>query len=148
MRGRCMCGAVSFEAEPPKFESHACHCTMCRRWTGGPILCVSVPEPAIRFEGRAPIRTIQSSGWAERAWCDGCGSGLWYRITLEGPHSGTLEIPLGLFDAPDGFLLKSEIFIDRKPACYAFAGERPRLTEAETMALYAPAPAPKEGDAP
>ena len=46
------------------------------------------------------------------------------------------EIPLGLFDDPAGIPLVREIFIDRKPEAYAFAGDHPRLTEAEVMALY------------
>lgn len=136
MRGRCLCGKVSVEAEPPEHQAHACHCTMCRRWTGSALICVTVPESAIRVEGREHIRTIQSSDWAERAWCDGCGSGLWYRITMEGPLNGTYEIPLGLFDDPDGVPLVKEIYIDRKPDGYAFAGTHKTMTEAEVEAMF------------
>ena len=109
---------------------------MCRRWTGSALVCVTVPEAAIRVEGRDHIRTIQSSDWAERAWCDGCGSGLWYRITMEGPLKGTYEIPLGLFDDPDGVPLVKEIYIDRKPDGYAFAGSHETMTEAEVEAMF------------
>ena len=83
------------------------------------------------------MRQLQSSDWAERAWCDRCGSGLWYRVTLEGPMQGQYHLPVGLFDEPDRFELRSEIYIDRKPAGYAFAGERKRLTKAEVEAQFA-----------
>lgn len=36
------------------------------------------------------------------------------------------------------FRLATEIYIDHKPAGYAFAGDHPQLTEAETLAKFAP----------
>ena len=50
MRGHCLCGAVSFEAEVEKRESHACHCGMCRRWSGSAMLAVTVPDAEMRIE--------------------------------------------------------------------------------------------------
>ena len=142
MRGRCMCGAVGFEADPAKSESHACHCEMCRRWTGSAMLAVEVGPEAIRFDEEAPIRTVQSSDWAERAWCDRCGATLYYRLTAEGPMQGTYHLAVGLFEAPERFPLAGEIFIDRKPASYAFAGHHPKMTAAEFEAMIAAAASP------
>ena len=136
MRGRCMCGAITFEAEPAAMAFHACHCDMCRHWTGAAMLAVSVPEGAIRFAGAEHIRAFQSSPWAERAWCDRCGSNLYYRLT-EGPLRGTYYVSLGAFDAPEAFAFGSEMYFDQKPASYGFAGERRTLTKAEVEAMYA-----------
>lgn len=137
MHGKCMCGAVAFEAEPEAMKMHACHCETCRRWTGVALLAVPVPVDGTRFTGAENIRTIRSSDWAERAWCDRCGSTLYYRVTLDGPHSRTYHMALGLFDAPEAFELASEIYYDRKPASFAFAGERKTLTKAEVEASFA-----------
>ena len=137
MRGRCMCGAVGFEAEPKAMTFHACHCEMCRHWTGSALLAVTVPDGAIRFLGAEAIRTFQSSPWAERAWCDRCGSNLYYRITTEGPMRGTYYVSLGTFEAPEAFAFASEIYFDCKPASYGFAGTRRTLTKAEVEATYA-----------
>lgn len=145
MHGRCMCGAVAFEAEVETSESHACHCAMCRRWTGSAMIAVTVPDGGVRFEGAEHVRTIRSSDWAERAWCDRCGSGLYYRITLEGPMKGTYEFCLGLFDDASDLPLTGEIYIDRKPSSFAYAGEHATMTEAEVEAMFG-LPAP-EGDA-
>lgn len=136
MRGQCLCGAVRFEATPRKTESAACHCEMCRRWTGSALLAVSVLPEDVRFEGAENIRTYTSSEWAERAWCDRCGTTLYYHLTTDAYGPQTYEISLGLFDEPDGFQLVSEIYIDRKPAGYAFAGEHPRQTKAEIEASF------------
>lgn len=133
MRGACLCGAVRFEAEPSEMHSHACHCEMCRRWSGSAFLAVPVRPDAIRIEGEASIRRFASSDWAERAFCGVCGSALFYRLK----EGGGLYVALGLFDEPDALPLASEIYIDRKPAAFAFAGERKRMTKAEVEAQFA-----------
>lgn len=133
MKGHCLCGAVSFEATPRAAETHVCHCETCRRWTGSALLAVSVLPGDIRFEGADKIRTYPSSEWAERAWCDQCGSALYYRLTVEDHGPRTYEMALGLFDLPDAFPVAKEIFIDRKPSAYAFTGEHRRLTEREHL---------------
>ncbi len=136
MTGRCMCGAVSFEARPSVAEAHACHCEMCRRWSGSALVSVSVKPDAIRFDGREQIVTIQSSDWAERAWCGNCGSTLYYHLTGGAPEQESYEMAVGLFDEPDGFELTSEIFIDCKPDGYAFAGTHKTMTRAEVLEMF------------
>ncbi|WP_232825405.1 GFA family protein [Albibacillus kandeliae] len=131
--GQCMCGAVSFTAKDVPDVFGACHCEMCRRWTGSALLAVTVPGSGLTWTGEAHIRTLQSSDWAERAWCQRCGSGLYYHVTAEGPMSEGYEIPIGLFDNLDGMSLGSEIYIDHKPEAFAFAGEHKRLTRSEIL---------------
>ncbi len=133
--GGCMCGAVRFRAAQVQRDFGACHCKMCQRWSGGPLLAATVIEGDMEWQGEAHIARYQSSDWAERGWCARCGSGLFYRVT-KGAHAGAYEVPIGLFDDPGGLRMTREIFIDRKPDAYAFAGERERLTEAQTLALY------------
>ncbi len=132
MKGGCLCGAVRFEAQPLEMHSHACHCEMCRRWSDSAFLAVPVRADAIRFEGEENIRRFASSDWAERAFCGVCGSALFSQLR----ESGDLFVALGLFDEPDALPLTSEIYIDRKPAAFAFAGERERLTKAEVEAQW------------
>jgi hypothetical protein len=137
MRGGCLCGAVRFEAEPAEPHSDACHCEMCRRWVGGPFISVPVAREALSWQGEDAIEVYRSSDWAERAFCRRCGSALYYHATVEGPQERMFFLALGLFDEPDGLPLASEIYIDSKPAAYAFAGERKRMTKAEVEAMFA-----------
>lgn len=134
MRGSCLCGAVRFEAEPAARASHACHCDMCRAWGGVAFVGVEVRPGEIRFEDEDAIAAFRSSDWAERGFCRVCGSHLFYRLTLPGPDEGVIHMALGLFEDQDAFPLVSEIYIDRKPSAYAFAGERRRRTKAEVEA--------------
>lgn len=131
-----MCGAVSFTARNVPDEFGACHCEMCRRWTGSAFLGVTVPGSDLKWTGEVHIKTLQSSDWAERAWCQRCGSPLYYHVTLEGPMSENYEIPVGLLDDANGLTMNSEIFIDHKPDSFAYAGERERLTRKQVLAKY------------
>lgn len=133
-----MCGAVSFSARRIDPDFGACHCGMCQRWAGSALLAVSVDAEEVSWEGSEHVGRIQSSDWAERAWCNRCGSGLWYRITAEGSHKGQYHIPVGLFDDQQGLTLTREIFVDHRSAAFAFSGDHQEMTEAQVFALYGP----------
>lgn len=133
MKGSCLCGAVSLEAKPHQEEVAVCHCGMCRHWAGGPFVSFQANEEEISAEG--PVKTFASSGWAERAFCGECGSALWYRLTNAGPMTGTSYVAAGLFDEAGKLPMAHEIYIDRKPEGYSFAGDHPRMTEAEVTAM-------------
>ena len=134
--GHCLCGQVRFAARLATTEFGACHCEMCRRWTGSALLAITVADGDLTLEGVEHVRSYRSSDWAERGWCGTCGSHLWYRVTLEGPHKGEYEIPVGLLDDTAGLNMTREIFVDRKPEFFSFAGDHEQLTEAQVLALY------------
>lgn len=134
--GGCMCGAVRFAARDVPDHYGACHCEMCRRWTGSALVAATVPHAGIAWQGEAHIRTLQSSDWAERGWCQRCGTGLFYHVTMAGPMAANYEIPVGLFDDTEGMALTGEIYIDHKLPGMGFAGEHERLTRAEVMAKF------------
>ena len=131
--GQCQCGAVSFTAEEVEQEFGACHCRMCQRWSGGIFFATSAR--GVVFSGDEHIGRYQGSNWAERGFCMKCGSHLFYRLL----NSDEYEMCVGTFDETEHFVLTSEIFVDRKPAGYALAGDHPRLTEAETLAKFSAA---------
>jgi hypothetical protein len=132
-----MCGAVRFEAQLTRHEFGACHCEMCRRWTGSALLGITVPRAKVVWSGQENIATIQSSSWAERAWCSKCGSGLYFRVTVESDYSNDIEIPVGLLDDANGLSMANEIYIDHKPDSYAFAGEgRTLLTRQDCIEKF------------
>lgn len=143
LKGQCLCGAVRISAVPARPALSACHCDMCRRWTSSAFMAIDAERGSVEVTG--PARTITTSDWAERAFCGDCGSPLWYRITLEGPMHGQMQLAAGLFENAAGADLRLELFIDRKPDGYAFegGGTRRQMTEAEVIAMYAP---PDTGD--
>jgi len=128
---------VRFSAAEVPDTAGICHCEMCRRWTGSALIGVSVPTGSVTWTGAGKIRQRQTSHWARRAWCDDCGTALYFEVTMDSPYKGNIELPVGIFDDPNGFEVKSEIYIDHKPDTYAFAGTgRKTLTRAECVAEF------------
>ena len=125
--GKCLCGEVSFTAEPmPTMQ--ACHCEMCRKWGGGPFM--SAPCRNAVFEG--PVTAYASSKVADRGFCATCGTHLYYFAKAAGIHA----IPIGLFDDQSGLPFRAEIFIDGKPDYYAFANDTAKMTGDEFRAKF------------
>ena len=126
--GKCLCGEVRFEAEEVDAHIHSCHCSMCRNWSGVPLLAAAAKS--VKFEGESSITRYDSSEWAERGFCSKCGSNLFYRLK-EPDH---YILCMGAFEDESAFELVGEIYVDEKPPGYNFAGEHPRQTGAEFMA--------------
>ena len=130
--GKCLCGAVRFTVDSVETHHHACHCGMCRRWSGGPLFAAAVE--GLKWTGEENISTYRSSDWAERGFCKRCGTNLFYHLK----PADMYMVCVGAFDDPAPVKLIGEIYIDHKPAGYAFAGDLPKMTEAEVLAKYAP----------
>lgn len=92
----------------------------------------AAPVQRIDFSANDELARYASSEWAERGFCRACGTSLFYFLK----PSGTYMVSVGAFDDAAVFELAREIFIDAKPPGYAFAGDRPRLTEAEVLAAF------------
>ena len=132
--GRCLCGAVGVRAETASPSVGACHCRMCRRWTGGPWMAVECGA-VVHFEGEEHVASFASSAWAERGFCRQCGTHLYYRLKQD----GRLFVPAGLFDQTDDLVFDHQIFVDEQPTYYRFANETRSLTGAQVLAQVASA---------
>ncbi|MBE7385636.1 MAG: GFA family protein [Leptolyngbya sp. SIO1E4] len=130
--GSCLCGAVTFAVSNFSKKVGACHCSMCRRWGGGPVMAVDCGTD-ISFKGEENITVYDSSDWAERGFCNKCGSHLFYRLKESNQH----YVPVGLFDDQAPFVFDSQVFIDKKPSFYSFANQTNDMTEAEVFEMYA-----------
>lgn len=42
MKARCLCGATRFEVQLRNHKVAACHCSMCRRQTSGPLMSIDI----------------------------------------------------------------------------------------------------------
>lgn len=130
LSGRCACGSISFTAVPHG-GMHACHCETCRKTSGGVSLSVNCGDDV---EVQGALSTYVSSEWGERQFCPACGSNLFWRLR----SGGMTMVSAQAFDDPSVFAFEDEVCIDLKPANYAMAGERPRITLAELAAMHAP----------
>jgi len=130
--GACLCGAVRMTVKPNGTKVGACHCGMCRKWSGGPLLAIDT-DSDVAIEGEDALTVFQSSDWAERGFCSRCGTHLFYRLR-QGLH---YALPVGLFDDGD-WVFAEQIFIDEKPTYYDFANATENMTGPEVFAKFAP----------
>ncbi|MCV6606128.1 MAG: GFA family protein [Porticoccaceae bacterium] len=132
-KGHCLCGAVQIEANTLDTNIGACHCSTCRRWGGGPLLAVDCQQD-VKLAGKQHIATYNSSDWAERGFCNSCGSHLFYRLK----HNNQYIMPVGLFELSKEPTFDHQIFIDEKPDYYCFANDTKTMTGEEVFAAHAP----------
>ncbi len=81
LKGHCLCGAIRYEAHGEVTNGTVCHCTMCRRAAGSPMVgWFTVPRGGFRLIEGKPV-TYRSSADAWRAFCGGCGTPLTFEST-------------------------------------------------------------------
>lgn len=131
--GKCLCGSVELNIELSSSETEvaACHCSMCRNWLGGPMLAVD-SGVLKSISGEASITRYQSSEWAERGFCNKCGTSLFYYLKPADQY----HFPVGLLSGDLQFKLSHQIFIDEKPHYYSFSNETENMTGAEVFAHF------------
>ena len=132
-KGRCLFGKVKVTANTMSQAIGACHCSMCRRWSGGPLMAVDCGND-VEFEGQENISVYNSSAWAERGFCLTCGSHLFYRMKQNNKHI----IPVGIFENIDGLSFDHQVFIDEKPNYYCFSNQTNDMTGKEIFEKFSP----------
>ncbi len=130
--GGCLCGAVKFEVTLKGRDIHICHCNLCRKWAGGPSLSLMC-EDGWKISGEESLTWFDSSEWAQRGFCNKCGSHLFGRLN-EGDYRG---VHVGALDDQSALEVGGHIFIDKKPSYYDFTDNAPRMTEEEFLAQFA-----------
>lgn len=128
-QGQCLCGAVRLEATIGAREMGVCHCSMCRRWSGGVFLAVECLDVSV--ENTEHLGVYESSEWGERCFCNVCGSTVMWR-SKDGAHN---VVSVQVFNDPSSFTLASQIFIDEKPTSYSFAEATKNMTGPEFIAM-------------
>ncbi|MEW5422602.1 GFA family protein [Amorphus sp. 3PC139-8] len=128
--GGCACGAVRFAATVKGTHMDACHCETCRHWSAGPLMGVEVQD--LTIEDETSLGVWDSSPWAERLFCTRCGTSIGYRMK----DGSFTTLSAFVSDTPLDFPLGTEIFVDSKPASYAFAGDAKQMTGADVVAMF------------
>ncbi len=96
--GGCLCGAARYRADADPLRVVICHCGICRRISGAPMLCfVHFPASAFIWLVGRPTRYRSSLG-AERGFCARCGSTL---TMHEAVLADRVQVALGSLDRPD-----------------------------------------------
>ena len=76
--GRCLCGDVRYQAQPPATSLCYCHCESCRRATGAPFVAWGTFEAAKFTITHGKLNEWRSSSEVTRGFCGGCGTAITY----------------------------------------------------------------------
>jgi hypothetical protein len=131
LKGQCLCGAVRFSATPERNEAGVCHCSMCRRWSGGAWFGVDCGS-SVKVEDETQLGAYRASAWGERVFCKTCGTTLFWRMQ-DRSHN---VVSAQTFDDPGQFAFVSEIYTDEQPRNYAFSNSTKRMTGEEFLAAF------------
>lgn len=132
VKGKCLCGSVEVTVTNASSDIGACHCGMCRKWSGGPLLAVDCGTD-VTISGNDNVSTFQASEWAQRGFCKQCGTHLFYKLIANGQYM----MPAGLFEGSPEFNFDHQIFIEEKPGYYDFANQTVNLTGEQVFAQFA-----------
>lgn len=95
--GGCFCGALRYACDADPVEQGYCHCSICRRTTGGTLVAfASFPVAHFRYLQGHPA-VFQSSARGQREFCSRCGT----QIAFRGSHApATVDVNIGSLDDP------------------------------------------------
>ena len=114
--GKCLCGAVHYSGEADSLFQVKCYCTDCRKTSGaGHAALICFPAGTISMTGDVrEFRSTADSGSAvTRAFCPGCGSGVYSRNAAM-PHIICLRA--STLDDPGVFSPQLIVYASRAPA--------------------------------
>ena len=121
--GGCHCGRLRFRISVEPTNAGYCHCSICRRTTGAPVLgWATVPiEGFEMIVGEA--RSYASSEQGSRLFCGTCGTQLLYRYAKD---PSAVEINLGCLDRPEAIAPRCHIYDADRVAWFQVADDLPR----------------------
>lgn len=110
LTGSCLCGAVRFEVTEPFERLTACHCTSCKKISGGAgTVSGRATTDAIRIlAGQDSVRTYQPDEGSAKTFCSECGSNLFGGGWPESTHT---SVRLSTLDEPVEGRIASHIFV-------------------------------------
>lgn len=105
--GGCLCGRCRYTARGEPSHIGYCHCSMCRRATGGPF-AVLIRVDGDNLEWSRPPASYRSSPIASRGFCPVCGTPLY----LQYDDDSRIRLTLGSVDRPEDFVPKSHYGVE------------------------------------
>jgi hypothetical protein len=110
LTGSCLCGGVRFEVTEPFERISACHCTSCKKISGGAgTVSGRASTEAIRIlAGEELLRTYQPDEGSAKTFCSECGTNLFGGGWPESTHA---SVRLPTLDEPFEDRIGNHIFV-------------------------------------
>lgn len=123
LEGGCMCGAIRYRIDAPPRDAAYCHCRMCQRSAGAPVLpWLTAASGAFAWTKGEP-RVYRSSPKAERLFCPTCGTQLVFREVAKPDH---VDVTLASLDDPKAVPPSHHIWTESRLAWFDTRDDLPR----------------------
>ena len=129
MHGACLCGGVTFRADPPLRDVKLCHCTQCRKTSGHFWAATSVPHDRFHLSAQNTLVWFRSSATAQRGFCGRCGASLFWQPEGE----DRIAIAAGSLNGPSGLTVMDQLFLEDAGDYYAPEGPPPAQSHSEIL---------------
>lgn len=121
--GGCLCGTVRYRIDAALGEGAYCHCRMCQRASGAPVLAFAgAPTVAFTWTRSVP-RVHRSSARSERLFCPECGCQVAMRA-LDTPEQ--IDICIATLDDPGAVQPAYHIWTASRLPWFETADDLPR----------------------
>ena len=126
-QGGCLCEDLRYCAEREPLDVGYCHCRICQRSTGSPVLVwASFPTDAFAYRRGSPA-IYRSSSHGQREFCSRCGCQIAYR-EIAAPTS--VDVNLASFDDPELLEPRRHIFTESRICWFDTSDDLPRFPDA------------------
>ncbi|WP_177627866.1 GFA family protein [Parasedimentitalea marina] len=120
IKGSCLCGDIHFETGAEPKGASMCHCSQCRKQSGGIWSSAYVADSDLTITG--PVSWYAASDLAKRGSCPRCGSYLFWKAHDE----DTTSFALGAVDGSTRLKITKHIFVASKGDYYDIADTVPQ----------------------
>jgi hypothetical protein len=122
--GGCVCGAIRFASAAGPVASGYCHCRLCQRSSGAPVLAwASFPVATFAYLEGAPS-VYRSSDHGQREFCARCGTQIAYR---EIRGAATVDVNLASLDRPEAVPPRRHVWTGSRIPWFETADALPRF---------------------
>ena len=125
--GGCACGRLRFRSLAAPVDTGYCHCRVCQRTSGAPLLAyVSFPVAAFAYTAGTP-RRYASSEIGTREFCEACGTQIAFRRTA---GAVSVDVNVGAMDEPAAYPPARHIWCESAIPWLSLVDSLPRYRQA------------------
>lgn len=110
-RGGCLCGSLRFCCQGQPVDVGYCHCRLCQRSTGAPVLAWATFGSMDFVYTKSKPQTFLSSPRGQREFCAKCGTQIAFSDTAV---LRTVDVKVGSFDTPEAFQPEYHIWTESR----------------------------------
>ena len=123
--GGCACGEIRYRLEGELRNTGYCHCRLCQRTSGAPVMVFgTISRADVALTGEP--RTYRSSSFGERWSCGTCGTQLAMRADASPDE---LDLSIATLDDPTAAVPRFHIWISSRISWFDAKDDLPRHAE-------------------